>query len=109
MEDGDAKRFRIRLGEPFLGPFQLRRAQRAALMPERSRRVEPDDVEPWKRGRGLGRLPDPLELRPGTHEPRRRVREIVVAGYREHGRPERTEHLSRTLELRATTAMRKIP
>ena len=56
----------------------------------------------------LGRLPDALELRPRTHEPCRRVREIVVAGHREHGRSERAQQLRRAFELLPAPAVRKI-
>ena len=71
------------------------RLRRAALMAERPRRVEPDDVQAAAPTRRLGRLPDPLERRPRAHEASRRVREVVVAGHGEHRRPERAQQLRR--------------
>jgi hypothetical protein len=61
-----------------------------------------------RRGR-LGRLPHPLELRPGADEARRRVGDVVVAGHSEHGRPERTQQLRGPVELPPAAAMSKIP
>jgi hypothetical protein len=78
-------------------------------MAKRTRRVETDDMQAGRRCGRLGRLPDPLELRPGTDEARRRVGDIVVARHGEHGRPERTQQLRGPVELPAAAAMRKIP
>ena len=108
VEDGHAQRSLVGRAEPFGRALELRPAERAALMAERPRRVEPDDVEPRRRRRRLGRLPHPLELRPRPHEARRRVREVVVAGHGEHRRPERAQQVRRALELLSAPAMREI-
>ena len=106
VEDGHAERSVLGLAEPLRSRArELRPAQRAALVAERTRRVEPDDMKARRRGRRLGRLPDPLELRPRPHEPRRRVREVVVAGHREHRRPERAQQARGPLELLPAAAM----
>ena len=71
-------------------------------------RVDPDHVHAGKGHRGLGRLPDALELRPWPREARRRVRNVVVPRHREHRRPERAQERSRLLELRPAAAMGEI-
>jgi hypothetical protein len=108
VEDGNAQGAVCGGAEAPRGPVELRAGQRSALMPERPRRVEPDDVEPRQRDRRLGRVPDSFELRPGTVKTRRRVGEVVVAGNREHRRAKRSEQRRRPLELVATTAIREI-
>src|SRR5262249_54742131 len=108
MEDGDPEVSRLSRGEPLRRSLQLSSAQRAALLAKRPGRVEPDDVEARCGSSRLGRLPDPLELRPRTHEPSGRVREIVVAGYREHRWSERAQQLRRPLELLPAPAVREI-
>src|SRR2546423_1373785 len=74
VEHGNTQRSLLSSTEPFGCALELCSAERAALVPKRARRVEPDDVEPGQRGCRLRRLPDPLELRPRAHEARRRVR-----------------------------------
>jgi hypothetical protein len=108
MEDGDAERTLLRARETRRRPLELRGGDGTALVAERLRRVEPDDVEPRHGGDGLGRLPYALELRPRPHEARRRVGDVVVPGYREHRRTERPEERRRRLELLAAAAVREI-
>jgi hypothetical protein len=45
VEDGHAQSSRIGGGQPFRRARELRRAQRAALMAKRARRVEADDMQ----------------------------------------------------------------
>jgi hypothetical protein len=88
VEDGDAKGSLLCRGEPFRRSLQLSSTQSAALVAKGPSRVEPDDVEAWRRSSRLCRLPDSLELRPRTYESSWRVRKIVVSGHREYRRPE---------------------
>ena len=46
VEHGNAQRSVLGSTEPFGCALELRSAERAALVPKRTRRVEPDDVEP---------------------------------------------------------------
>ena len=108
VQDGHAQRSLAGRAEPFGRALELRPAERAALVAERTRRVEPDHVETRHRGRRLGRLPHPLELGPRPHEARRRVREVVVARHCEHRRAERAQQVRRALELLSAPAMGQI-
>ena len=109
VEHGHAQRSCFGGGEPFSCMRELSSAQRAALMAKRARRVEAYDMQAGHRRGRLGRLPDALELRPGTDEARRRVGDVVVARHSEHGRPERTQQLRGPVELPPAAAMSKIP
>ena len=92
VQADDAERARLGLGEPLLRAFERSPVQTARLVPPRSGRVQPDDVKLRRPEYGLRRPPLLLELAPGMREARRkRMRDVVVAGHGEHGRPEAAE------------------
>ena len=109
MEDGDAEGSVLGLARA--APPRARSCVRLSAPPWwRNGRAElsPTTCRPGAEARRLGRLPDPLELRPRAHEARRRVREVVVAGHGEHRRPERAQQLRGALELLPAAAVREI-
>jgi hypothetical protein len=108
MEDGDTERVPLGCPQPFARPLELRATKRAALVPKGPRRVETDDVESGQRRSRLDRLPDPLELRPRTDEPSRRMGNVVVAGHGEHPRTERAEEFRCPLKLGTAATVREI-
>ena len=109
VEDDDAARTVRGRAEPLDCAAQLIRRQRAALVPERPRRVQPDDVQRGGGVRRLGRLPYALELLPRAREPRReRVRKIVVPRHRQHRRAERDEEAVGAVVLLRPAAMREV-
>ena len=109
MEDDDAARTVRGRAEPLDGAAQLIRRQRAALVPERPRRVQPDHVQRGGGVRRLRRLPHALELLPRAREPRReRVRKIVVPRHRQHRRAERDEEAVGAVVLLRPAAMREV-
>src|SRR5262245_19718265 len=88
---------------------QLRIAKAAGLVTPRTHRVEADDVQSRGRVGGLRRLPLPLELAERSSEsPRERVRDVVVAGYREHRRSEPAQEARGARELIFTSAMAQV-
>jgi hypothetical protein len=83
VQGDDPVRARRNLPEDLRGALHLLVAQAARLVAPGSDGVEPGDDERIRAVDRLGRLPQPLELRPGPGEPpRERVRDVVVAGDR---------------------------
>ena len=95
--------------EPLGGARELRLRERAALVAERPRRVEPDDVQA-RRERDVGSAVSQTRSNSaqGRMKRGRRVRKVVVARHREHRRPERAQAAGGALELRAAAAVREI-
>ena len=98
-----------RLAEPLDRAAQLVVGQRAALVPERPRRVQPDQVQRGGCMCRLRRLPYAVELLPRAREPgRKRVREIVVPRHRQHRRAERGEEAVRAVVFLGPAAMSQV-
>ena len=109
MQHDDPERALGRLVEQRGRPVELRVAYAPRLLPPRPDGVEPDDEEPLTAMDGLRRFPEPLELRPRAREPgRKRVRDVVVPGDREHGPAEPAQQVRRRLELVTAAAVREI-
>ena len=97
------------LPEDLRGLPHLLVAHTPRLVPPRSNRVEPGDDERFRAVHRLGRLPLPLELRPGPGEPpRERVRDVVVAGDRQQRQLETAEEGRRPLVLAAQAPVGQI-
>src|SRR5581483_6835330 len=109
VEDDDSQRPRRRAAEKLLGAAQLTRADAAGLVAPGTHRVEADDEELVRLEDRLRGLPVPLELAERAREAGgERIRDVVVAGNREHGRAEAAQERGRAVVLLASAAVREV-
>ncbi len=92
MHGDHAQRARRSLGEELRGALELLLADSARLVSPGAHRVEPDHVQGLRAEDGLGGLPVALELVKRARESgRERVRDVVIAGDRQHGETQRAQ------------------
>ena len=109
VEHHDPERAGVAFAKARRDATELGVADAARLVPPRSDRVDPDDVERLRGVDGFGRVPLVLEALPRSREAgREAVRDVVVARHRQHGSVQSTQKRGRPRVLVGPPAMCEI-